>query len=192
MPSASPTRSFVDSAKKLVATFSKERLEYMFIGGFALPAYGQIRATQDIDIAIAVTKMESLERLLEELRRRSFETTAKAQMDAACIYLLDRENLVEVELWLKPDGVTFNNELLSRRRRIELAEDLNIWVIGPEDFIVNKLARVDRSVQDERDIVTVLINQKGKLDYEYLEERAEEFEVIQLLKPLQRRIDTSA
>jgi len=164
----------------------------MFIGGFALPAYGQIRATQDIDIAIAVTKMESLERLLEELRRRSFETTAKAQMDAACIYLLDRENLVEVELWLKPDGVTFNNELLSRRRRIELAEDLNIWVIGPEDFIVNKLARVDRSVQDERDIVTVLINQKGKLDYEYLEERAEEFEVIQLLKPLQRRIDTSA
>ncbi len=192
MPSASATRSFVDSAKKLVATFSKERLEYMFIGGFALPAYGQIRATQDIDIAIAVTKMESLERLLEELRRRSFETTAKAQMDAACIYLLDRENLVEVELWLKPDGVTFNNELLSRRRRIELAEDLNIWVIGPEDFIVNKLARVDRSVQDERDIVTVLINQKGKLDYEYLEERAEEFEVIQLLKPLQRRIDTSA
>jgi len=192
LPSASPTRSFVDSAKKLVATFSKERLEYMFIGGFALPAYGQIRATQDIDIAIAVTKMESLERLLEELRRRSFETTAKAQMDAACIYLLDRENLVEVELWLKPDGVTFNNELLSRRRRIELAEDLNIWVIGPEDFIVNKLARVDRSVQDERDIVTVLINQKGKLDYEYLEERAEEFEVIQLLKPLQRRIDTSA
>jgi len=192
LPSASATRSFVDSAKKLVATFSKERLEYMFIGGFALPAYGQIRATQDIDIAIAVTKMESLERLLEELRRRSFETTAKAQMDAACIYLLDRENLVEVELWLKPDGVTFNNELLSRRRRIELAEDLNIWVIGPEDFIVNKLARVDRSVQDERDIVTVLINQKGKLDYEYLEERAEEFEVIQLLKPLQRRIDTSA
>jgi hypothetical protein len=188
LPSESATPSFVNSAKKLITTFSKEKLQYMFIGGFALPAYGQIRTTQDIDIAIAATKMESLERLLEELRKSSFETTAKAQMEAACICLLDRQNLVDVELWLKPDGVIFDNELLSRRRKIELAEDLNIWVIGPEDFIVNKLARTDRSIQDERDIVTVLIKQKGKLDYEYLEERAREFEVIQLLKSLQRRI----
>lgn len=189
MSSESKTPSFIECLRKLVKVFEEEEIDYMFIGGLALPAYGEIRATQDVDVAVAVTSLQNLEHLFNQLRKRSFEPTSYPSLDASCSYFLDRENMVDVEIWLKPDGVKFDIELLARRRRIELEENLDTWVIGPEDFIVNKLSRVDRRARDENDVVSVLIEQRERLDREYLEKRAKEFDVFPLLQVLERRVE---
>jgi hypothetical protein len=63
-------------------------------------------------------------------------------------------------------------------------DTFEIFVIGPEDFIVNKLARKDRGVQDEQDALSVLERQKGKLDYAYLKNRARAANVTGLLETL--------
>jgi len=187
LPSESKTPSFIKSLRKLVQVFEKENIDYMLIGGMALPAYGEIRATQDIDMAAAITNIETLERLSHELEQKSFEKTAKPMLKAACIYVLDRENLVDVEIWLKPDGIIFDKELLTRRQRRQIL-DMDLWIIGPEDFIVNKLSRSDRSARDESDIVSVLIAQRGKLDKKYLEKRAKKFSVLSLLQALENKV----
>lgn len=192
MHSTSETPSLASCAKKLVAILERGKIDYMFIGGLALPAYGQIRATQDIDIAIAVGDLRKLEQLITDLKSEGFEAPATPRLEAACIYLLDREDSVDVELWQKPDGVQFDRELLSRRRQANLLGDVRIWIIGPEDFIVNKLARVDRGARDESDAASVLIEMKDKLDREYLENRAKQFAVNELLKTLERRIASIA
>jgi len=60
-----------------------------------------------------------------------------------------------------------------------------VWIVSPEDFIVNKLARPDRGVIDEQDVKSVLIRQEGKLDEEYLKKRAEDAEVLTILERIQ-------
>lgn len=187
MPSESKTPSFIECLRKLVEVFEEENIDYMFIGGLALPAYGEIRATQDVDVAVLVTNLQTLEHLFNELAKRSFELTAEHMLEAACIYVLDRKNMVDVEIWLKPDGIKFDKELLKRRQRREIP-DMEVWVIGPEDFIVNKLSRADRRARDESDVVSVLIGQRGKLDREYLEKRAKEFDVFSLLQALEDKV----
>ena len=191
MSTASKTPSLLKSLRKLVKVFEEENINYMFIGGFALPAYGEIRATQDVDVAVAVVNLKILTKLFNALTIQNFEPTAKPMLEAPVSYFLDKENMVDVEIWLRPDGVKLDEEVLKRRQRPRLP-DLDIWVIGPEDFIVNKLARRDRRARDENDVVSVLLAQEGKLDKEYLEQRARESDVFELLQVLKDKLEKAS
>jgi len=156
----------------------------MLIGGYALPAYGQIRATLDIDIAIAAQFSESV-KLQTRLRKQGFQLPSPPQEEAPLFLVTDLENRVEIEVWTRPDGVVFDKELLKRRVKVRpFDDDFEMFAIGPEDFIVNKLARKDRGVQDEQDVASVLRRQKGNLDYAYLRKRAKDAKVSALLQTL--------
>jgi hypothetical protein len=52
---------------------------------------------------------------------------------------------------------------------------------------VNKLARRDRRSQDEVDVLSVLENEKSRLDSRYLQTIAERAGVFPLLKALQKK-----
>jgi len=86
---------------------------------------------------------------------------------------------------LKPDGITLDDETLRRRRKVKLDANILAWIISPEDFIVNKLARPDRGVTDEQDVKSVLVRQDGKLDKEYLKKKAQKAGVLTILKTIQ-------
>jgi len=160
----------------------------MLIGGYALPAYGRIRATQDIDIAIAASFSEVL-RLHKRLVERGFQLPSSPNEQATLFFITDLENRAEMEVWTRPDGIVFDNELLRRRLKVRpFDDDFNMFAIGPEDFIVNKLSRKDRGVQDEMDVLSVLKLQKGKLDCEYLARRARAADVMGLLDVLMNAI----
>ena len=159
----------------------------MLIGGYALTAYGQIRATQDIDMAIAASYERSV-KLQAELAKLGYQISSPPSPVAPLFLLGDLKMQLEVEIWTKPDGVVFDAELLSRRVKVRpFGDDFVIFVIGPEDFIVNKLARQDRGVQDEQDVLSVLARQKGKLDYVYLRNRAKQAGVTGLLEILMEK-----
>ena len=168
----------------MASILDEAKIPYMIIGGYALPAYGRLRATQDVDIAIAASYPD-LVRTHNLLKKAGFQLPSSPQADAPLFLLTDLDNRVEIEVWTEPDGVVFDADLLSRRVRIRpFGDDFEMFAIGPEDFIVNKLARKDRGVQDEQDVVSVLALQKGKLDYEYLTRRARHADVLGLLQTL--------
>jgi hypothetical protein len=159
----------------------------MLIGGYALTAYGRLRATQDIDIAIATTYERSV-KLQAELAKLGYQIPSPPSPEAPMFFVTDLKMKLEVEIWTKPDGVVFDSDLLSRRVKVRPFDDnFEMFVIGPEDFIVNKLARQDRGVQDEQDALSVLARQKGKLDYMYLRNRAKQAGVIGLLETLMEK-----
>ena len=159
----------------------------MLIGGYALPAYGRIRATQDIDIAVAAPFSEVV-RLHKRLVERGFQLPSSPSEQAPLFLVTDLENKTEIEVWTKPDGIVFDDELLRRRVRVApFGDDFEMFAIGPEDFIVNKLSRKDRGVQDEVDVVSVLERQKSALDREYLAKRAKAAGVSGLLSALTDR-----
>ncbi len=156
----------------------------MIIGGYALPFYGRIRATLDVDLAVAVKGEKELNRLLGWLEAIDFEVTNYSPLNPLMV-IVDRKGKMEIELWLKPDGIVFDEETLRRRRKVKLGAGFEAWIISAEDFVVSKLARPDRGAADEQDVKSVLIRQKGKLDSEYLEKRAKEAEVQTILKTIQ-------
>jgi hypothetical protein len=162
----------------------------MLIGGFALAAYGQIRATLDVDLAIAASYEKSVE-LQRRLQKLGYQLASEPNPDAPFFFVTDLKEMLEVEMWTKPDGVVFDKEILRRRVKIRPFDDsFEMFAIGPEDFVVNKIARGDRGVQDEQDAVSVLALQKGKLDYGYLRKRAKQAGVIELLETLMQSSHT--
>jgi hypothetical protein len=159
-------------------------IAYMIIGGYALPFYGRIRTTVDVDLAVAVKSEKELEQLRKWLSASDFEVTIGSFQNPV-IVILDKKEKVEMELWLKPDGMVFDNETLRRRKKVKLDVNFEAWVVSPEDFVVNKLARPDRGAVDEQDVKSVLVRQKDKLDTKYLEKRGREagvYAILQILK----------
>lgn len=172
------------SLKRLVRLFEAKGVAYMIIGGYALPFYGRIRATLDVDLAVAVKSEKELRMLRGWLESAGFEVTLYSPSNPVQV-VVDRKEKVELELWLKPDGVVFDEETLRRRKKVKLGEDLEVWIISAEDFIVNKLARPDRGAVDEQDVKSVLVRQECKLDMKYLEKRAKQAQVQTILKTIQ-------
>lgn len=169
------------SLQRLVGLFEDKNIPYMIIGGYALPFYGRIRTTIDLDLAVGIKTEEELIQLCDLLQLIDFEATISSPLNPL-IVILDRKEKVEIELWFKPDGIVFDDETLRRRRKVKMDVDVQVWIVSPEDFIVNKLARPDRGVIDEQDVKSVLVRQEGKLDEEYLKKRAEDAGVLTILE----------
>lgn len=165
--------------------FDENAIPYMIIGGYALAYYGRVRATIDIDIAIAIESRD-FDDIIKLLEKNNFATSLVAPANP-CFIVYDKEADVEIEVWRKPDGIEMDSEVLRRRRKITTSTGLSLWIIGPENFIVNKLARPDRGAIDEADVASVLIKQKNNLDYEYLYNQARKAKVLELLKSIQQR-----
>jgi predicted nucleotidyltransferase len=172
------------SLQRILKLLEDKNVPYMIIGGYALPFYGRIRTTVDIDLAVAIKTEKELNQLLNSLRAADFEPTI-ASPNNPLIVVLDRKENIEMELWLKPDGVVFDDETLRRRQKAEIDANFWAWSISAEDFIVNKLARPDRGAIDEQDVKSVLIRQANKLDNEYLQRRAKEAGVLAILQAIQ-------
>lgn len=173
--------------RRLTEALDELKIPHMLIGGYALSAYGRIRATMDVDIAIAAN-FANIKRLHERLIQEGFQLPSSPNEKAPVFLVTDLENKVEVEVWTKPHGIVFDSELLQRRVRIHpFDDDFEMYSIGPEDFIVNKLARRNRGTQDELDVVSVLKRMQGRLDNAYLTRRARKAQVSALLEALTDR-----
>lgn len=161
----------IGKALRNVVSFLEEAgYDYMVIGGFALPFYGMIRTTIDIDFAIPLESSTTFDTFRSLAEAAGFKLTIGSFKDPVCIFL-ERDTGLEIEFWTRPDGIEWDEETLARRRKRRLY-DVEAWIISPEDFVVNKLARPDRGVQDERDVKSVLARLRDDLDGEYLERRA--------------------
>lgn len=179
--------------RKLTETFEECEIPYAVLGGLAIPAYGIPRSTVDVDIGLAIGEEGKIKELIQKLEARKIAAFEEAKPEYTMVYLSDRENLIDVELWFKPDGIVWNEETLRRRWKVAFragGEPFEAYVLSPEDFIVNKLVRKDRSARDEEDVVGVMASSKDKIDWRYLAKRARGAEVEDLVCALREKISS--
>jgi hypothetical protein len=101
--------------------------------------------------------------------------------------MVDCEIGVEVEVWLRPDGTVFDQETLKRRKRVKLDDDLEAWIVSPEDLVVNKLARSDRGAVDEQDVKSVLTRTRKQFRRKLPQKkRAKNAGVLKVLETIQK------
>ena len=179
--------------RKLVEVFEECKIPYAVLGGLAIPAYGVPRSTVDVDIGLVVGEEGKTQEFIQKLGARKVVAFEKPKPEYTMVYMSDRENLVDVELWFKPDGITWDEETLRRRWKVAFKfakKRFEAYILSPEDFIVNKLARKDRSARDEEDVVGVMASSKGKIDWRYLARRAKGAGVEDLVLELREKVSS--
>ncbi len=156
----------------------------MVIGDFVLPSYGAIRSTADLDVAVRVESSKEFNSFVSRAKRFGFEPGVISFSNPVSVFR-DGKTGLEVEFWIRPDGVKWDRETTRRRRKTKIGT-VDVWLVSPEDFIVTKLSRPDRGVQDEKDVKGVLTRLHGSIDRGYLERRAGKAGVLALLQAIDR------
>lgn len=151
---------------RVVACFQRERVPYVLIGAWALAAWGRPRATNDVDFLVLVNE-EDLGRLSERM------TQAGMALDEA--WLKWNPMLRGFQLRFQFQGATVDilrprdahDQQVFRQKRKKRMDGRYYWLVGPEDFIIQKL-KVGRP-RDFEDALSVLERSRGSLNRRYLQ-----------------------
>jgi predicted nucleotidyltransferase len=125
--------------KELLKLFNKNNVKYLLIGGYAVSIHGYVRATNDIDFAVA-SHAENARNIVAALTEFGFGSSGIS------VELFTRDRNV-VRMGVPPGKIEILNYLegpgfdaaYERRKTVEV-ENISINVIGLEDLCANKSA----------------------------------------------------
>lgn len=173
------TLDITDFLKLILETLEVSGVEYMIGGAIAEWAWGEPRATQDLDIVINLP-IKSIGRFSKELEKRNMLVPADIILDTL---IEDRADIplnaihmysgLKADLYLMRDGDTLRQSAFQRRVLVDYGPPIgNVYVHSAEDLILYKLMYLGLSGQPKhaRDIAAILRAKKNQLDFEYIDE----------------------
>lgn len=164
--------------RTLIESLPASAPPYCLIGALALSAWGQPRATKDIDLLILMNE-ENQGKLLNDLASHGFlKDEAWSEHNPMLRDTMVRLHSGDVPIDLLAPRDAQEEEALTRRRMIDV-EGLSLWTVGPEDLVLMKL-KAGRPY-DFGDVTTVIVRQGGALDQEYLFRWAKRLGVVEEL-----------
>ena len=156
-------------------------VEYLIGGAIAEWAWGEPRATQDVDLVVKIP-IKSINKLSKELEKRDMLIPAKIILDTILDYRADIPlNAIHMHSGLKADlyPVRERDELrlsaFQRRIQVDYGPPIGmVYIHSPEDLILYKLIYFGLSQQSKhsRDIAAILKSKKNELDMNYIEQWA--------------------
>lgn len=156
--------------EKLLEVSQKSKAKIVLMGGIATSVFGRPRATFDVDGIISVSQQD-LGFFLRLLKKSGFKFDKKNPLKSIqglpFISFYYPKHKTYVDLFVAKNEFQF--EVLKRAKRIKL-EKLNLYIVSPEDLILIKLqAGRDKDLEDIREII---LENKSKLDFNYLKKWA--------------------
>lgn len=125
--------------KELLQLLNSKKIEYLVVGGYAVALYGYPRATGDMDIWVAISKINA-HKIVEALKEFGFDVAELKEE-----LFLEKENNIRmgipplrIEILTSIDGVEFT-ECYSNKE-IVIIDDIEINFISLEDLKKNKKA----------------------------------------------------
>jgi hypothetical protein len=188
-----PVLDLVGFLKLVLEALEAAGVEYLIGGAIAEWAWGEPRATQDIDIVINLP-IETIGKFSRELEKRNMLVPAEIILDTI---LEDRAdipiNAIHIYSGLKADlypvrpGDELRLSAFQRRQRVDYGPPIGrVYIHSPEDLILYKLMHFGISQQPKhsRDIAAILKTKKDQLDFVYIEEWATRLGLSSLWKEL--------
>jgi len=156
-------------------------IAFMLTGSVAMNYYAQPRMTRDIDLVVALDKLqaETIVRLFEADYYVDSHAVSRAIAQRSIFNLIHDETIIKVDcIVLKSDA--YRQEEFARRKQIKLG-DFQTWIVSREDLILSKLywAKESRSEIQLRDVSNLLA---VDCDNAYLHSQAPRLGVEELLK----------
>jgi len=164
--------------KLVIEALEAADVEYLIGGAIAEWAWGEPRATQDLDFVINLP-IEAINKFSKELEKRDMLVPAEVILDTI---LQDRAdipiNAIHIHSGLKADlypmrsGDELRLSAFQRRQRVDYGPPIGyVYIHSPEDLILYKLIYFGISKQSKhsRDIAAILRARKDQLDIRYIE-----------------------
>ena len=164
--------------KLILDALKASKVEYLIGGAIAEWAWGEPRATQDLDIVINLP-VKAIGKFSKELEKRNMLVPADIILDTM---MEDRADIplnaihmysgLKADLYLMRDGDELRQSAFQRRLLVDYGPPIGeVYVHSPEDLILYKLMYLGLSGQPKhaRDIAAILKAKKGQLDYGYIE-----------------------
>ena len=166
--------------EKLAGLSQKAKTKIVIAGGIATSILARPRATFDIDGIISL-KQRGLKYFLTLLRNNGFKFDQKQPIKyiqgMPFITFYYPKYKTYVDLFIAQSE--FHNEIFKRAKKIKL-EELNLYIISAEDLILNKL-KAGRA-KDIEDVRELILENKNKLNFKYLEKWAKQLNLEIFLK----------
>jgi hypothetical protein len=165
--------------KLILEALKASKVDYMIGGAIAEWAWGEPRATQDLDVVINLP-IKSIGKFSKELEKRDMLvpvdvildtiTEGRADIPLNAIHL---HSGLKADLYLMREGDALRQNSFQRRILIDYGPPIGkVYVHSPEDLILYKLIYLGISGQPKhaRDIMAILKANRDKIDFEYIEE----------------------
>ncbi len=133
---------------------------------FALQRWGEPRVTQDVDITLFTgfdSEEEFIDTLLSEFSARIAEPHTFALQYR--VLLLKSDSNIDADIAL--GGLPFEEQMITRASEFDFLPEVTLLTCSAEDLVVLK-AFADRP-RDWVDIESVLVRQKGFLNWDYID-----------------------
>ncbi|HEY9710821.1 MAG TPA: hypothetical protein V6D48_21625 [Oculatellaceae cyanobacterium] len=165
--------------KLVIEALNAAGVEYLIGGAIAAWAWGEPRATQDLDLVVRIP-MKAINKLSKELEKRDMLISAAIILDTI---VEDRGdipiNAIHIYSGLKADlypvreGDELRESAFQRREQVDYGPPIGkVYIHSPEDLILYKLMYFGLSQQSKhsRDIAAILKAKKNELQLNYIEE----------------------
>jgi len=169
---------FDEFVRLVIDALDAAGVEYMIGGAIAAWAWGEPRATQDVDVVVNVP-IEAIRTLSEELEKRDMLIPPEIILDAI---LEERADIpispvhglsgYKADLYPLRLGDELRQRALERRRRVDFGPPFGeVFIHSPEDLIIYKLLYFSLSQQPKhtRDIAAILRANRESLDETYID-----------------------
>ena len=161
-----------DFLKLILETLEVSGVEYMIGGAIAEGAWGEPRATQDLDIVINLP-VKAIGKFSKELEKRNMLVPAHIILDTMMenradipLNAIHMYSGLKADLYLMRDGDKLRQSAFERRVKVDYGPPIGkVYLHSPEDLILYKLMYLGLSGQPKhaRDIAAILRAKKINL-----------------------------
>ncbi|OGO28111.1 MAG: hypothetical protein A2Z16_07960 [Chloroflexi bacterium RBG_16_54_18] len=192
---------YADFVRLVTGALEAAGIEYLVGGALAAWAWGEPRATLDVDLVVDIP-LESIAALSTELASRDMLVPADIILEAI---LEERSDIpisathlysgFKADLYPLRHGDELRRSALQRRKPVDLGPQLGkIYLHSPEDLILYKLWYYSLSQQTKhlRDITAIVLTLGDELEMDYINEWAARKGLTTLWEELFARIQSKA
>jgi hypothetical protein len=155
--------------KEVARRLAEAAIPYMITGSIAANFYTVPRMTRDIDIVVELLERD-IGRFIPLFEKDYYldpETVRAAVKNRGMFNLIHNEHIIKIDFVVRKD-TPYRRREFSRRKKVAV-DDLDLYVVSPEDLILSKLdwAKDSRSEIQLNDVRNLLKSVKG-LNRSYL------------------------
>lgn len=164
--------------KLVLESLEAAGVDYLIGGAIAEWAWGEPRATQDLDVVINLP-VDTIVKFSKELEKRDMLLPSDIILDAMVeeradipLNAIHMYSGLKADLYLMREGDTLRQSAFRRRILVDYGPPIgSVYVHSPEDLILYKLLYLGLSGQPKhaRDIAAILRARVGQLDQAYIE-----------------------
>jgi hypothetical protein len=189
---------FEDFVLLVIEGLEAAGIEYLIGGAIAAWAWGEPRATQDVDMVVDIP-LQAAGRLSKELGKRDMLIPPEIILDSILeqradipispVHMLSG---FKADLYPVRTGDDLRRSAFERRQLVDFGPPFGeVFIHSPEDLILYKLLyfSLSRQTKHSRDIAAILRAKSDQLDYPYIENWVNRFGLWAIWGELSRRVE---